>query len=817
MKTRSKAIALVLGVLMCGSVFLTACDRNTGVGEYTYREFVTQSPSNWNELTYQDNNDLSILGRINSNLFEYDYTFDDDGKILSGQFDIEYSMATKLEDVSATVDEKWGIEEGEKARAWEITIREDAKWQNGDAIKAEDFVYSMKQQLDPKFLNYRADSYYVGATVISGAKNYVKQGQSGTFRADEPYSVYSTDLDEKLVFWPIKNTLNGQSITTTFAAWAKATTTAGLSSKLGNYGVTVSSTVLDSMIGKTLTQIKADSTMKAAWEQIIGFWQTEPNEELHFFAADYTFPVQTFDSVGFYSSGEYSFVLVLDLALPLMKEGGELSYLAAYNLASLPLVHKATYEANKVAPASGATLWTSKYNSSVKTTMAYGPYKLSFFQSGKQFILVKNDKWFGYSDPKYAGQYQTTKIICDTIVEYSTAFMSFEKGKLDEIGIDVDKAADYKNSPQAFFTPSDFTGSIQIQSNVEAMKERETAGYNKSILKYDEFRKAMSLAVDRVAYNAACTTSSLKGFGLYGPIHYYDVANAGVYRDTDCAKETLLETYGFSKNVDNKWTSGSTVYETLDLAYAAITGFDLAQAKVLVSEAYNQALAAGDIKAGDTVKLAYGAAAATAAAQRACDFLEAAWLEMCKGTALEGKFELEFDGTYGDNWAEDFRDGKYDICQGGWTGAAWDPGYFLLAYLSPAYMYSMSWPTDTITMTFTMPGYNEDNPITMTLMEWYGCLNGSGEDYDWSASAVENEVRLPLIAALEKQILLAYYTVPISYSYTASLLSFKVEYASREYNTFMAYGGLRYMTFNYDDAEWAKFCKQQSGGNIDYK
>ena len=157
---------------------------------------------------------------------------------------------------------------------------------------------------------------------------------------------------------------------------------------------------------------------------------------------------------------------------------------------------------------------------------------------------------------------------------------------------------------------------------------------------------------------------------------------------------------------------------------------------------------------------------------------------------------------------------------GGWTGAAWDPGYFLLAYLSPSYMYSKAWDTSSVEMTFTMKGVAEDGgdiTATMPLMTWYNCLNGAeGAPYNWSSSAIPESKRLQLIAALEQQILSVYYTVPLYNNYASSLLSWKVEYATTEYNTFMSYGGIRYMTYKYSDAEWkAEVAKQ--GGELNYK
>jgi hypothetical protein len=157
---------------------------------------------------------------------------------------------------------------------------------------------------------------------------------------------------------------------------------------------------------------------------------------------------------------------------------------------------------------------------------------------------------------------------------------------------------------------------------------------------------------------------------------------------------------------------------------------------------------------------------------------------------------------------------------GGWTGAAWDPGYFLLAYLDEAYMYSAAWDTANTTMTFTMKGVGEngaDVTETMSLLDWYDCLNGaSGAKYDWSSNGLEESQRLQLIAALEKEVLKVYYTVPLYNNFSASLLSYKVDYVTYEYNTFMSYGGIKYMTYNFDDAAWAAEV-EKNGGELNYK
>ena len=540
-------------------------------------------------------------------------------------------------------------------------------------------------------------------------------------------------------------------------------------------------------------------------------WGNEPPENVPYYMVyDYTYPEVDFSKVGiFVGDTEYELILVLEKSLTLLKEDGSLSYQAAYNMASLPLVHKETYEACKIAPAEGTTLWTSNYNSSVETTKSWGPYKLESFQSGTQYVMVKNDKWYGYGLKENKDLYQTDRIVCDTIDEWNAAWLKFLAGEIDGIGIDVSVADDYKGSDRAYFTPDDYVQSMQLQSNVEQLKAREEAGINKSILAYKDFRMALSLGINRADFATKTTTSSKEGFGLFNSMHYYDVENGGVFRNSDEAKQVLCNVYGVDVSK----------YASIDEAADSITGYNLDLARELLTKAYNDAKAAGDIKDGDIVKLTFGTSTINEVVQRRVDYIDAAWKEMAVGTPLEGRIEVELK-DFAAAWSNDFRAGAYDICLGGWTGAAWDPGYFLLAYLDPGYMYSAAWDTSSVMMTFTMKGVGEngaDIEETMSLIDWYNCLNGAaGAKYDWSATALEQSQRLQLIAALEEQVLGAYYTVPLYNNFAASLLSYKVDYITYEYNTFMSYGGLKYMTYNFTDAEWeAEVAKQ--GGELNYK
>ena len=770
---------------------------------YTYNMYVNLIPYNWNELTYQDANDEDLIEYISGEFFTFDYKYDENGEIVPGGFEVEYAAASKLEDVTSLYAGKYAVPaDATNAYAYKITLRDDLKWDDGTAITALDFVYTMQQLLDPKFQNYRADSFFNSAIVIHNAKNYLYQGNSGWVTARDFHDTWeSAKTDTELLFTLNVGSVMGDWIAMNYGSYLATNTPAWVISALGANATEEEILLLE---GKTWAEISENAALYDTWTNVLAFWKTVPDEELDFFAKEYTKPEVKWEEVGiFVGDNEYEIVLILDNTLTLLDENGELTYNAVYNFGCLPLVKKDLYESCKQEPVTEGGLWTSNYNSSVETSASWGPYKLTYYQVDKQYILERNEYWYGWNMEEYNGQYMTDKIVCDQVEDWNTAWLLFQQGELDLVSIDPSVADIYKHSEQAVFTPDDYVGSLQLQSNYNALKARESYGYNKTLLAQTDFRKALSLAINRADYNNICTTASKPGFGIFNSMHYYDVENGGVYRNEDVAKQVLCDVYG----VD------ISKYESLDAAYNSITGYDVAQARDLVNKAVDAAIAAGDYNGRDIVKLTFGANLPTDTIIRSYEFIEKAWTEMVVGTKLEGKLELEI--VYKDAaWATDFRAGGYEVCMGGWSGAAWDPGYFLLAYLSPDYMYSTAWDTYSVTMEFDIDP-NKEGLEVYSLMDWYNILNGAHEDYNWAAGLVEDKIRLNLIAALEKEILSVYYTVPLQNYYSATLISYKWEYASRDYNTFMGYGGIRYMTYNYTDEEWDKF-RADNNYQIDY-
>ena len=839
------ALAIVAAMAIPTVAALAACKDDepeiptADLKQGTYRTYTSVMPSNWNELTYADNNDTQIMNNLVSSFYEYDYEFDEakggkyneDGTInadaiVSGGFTVNYSAATKLEDVTSTVDAKWGYTDEQKATggyAWKITLREDLKWDDGTPIDATDFVYTMQQQLDPLFQNMRASTYYNNIQ-LKNARNYVYQGQADFF--DNSGLGYTYD-DLALVdgvytlggaecYIALKSPLDwlsGNSLTAYVNAYGSAyfgvedfEALTALADEDGN--VEPTQEAIDLLTG-VITAVPA--------------WGESAADVVNYMYAFYTYPEVAFEDVGMYSPSQYEIVVCLDAPIQCLKEDGSLSYEAAYSFASLPLVKKDLYESCKQEPAAGSTLWTTNYNTSLATTASWGPYKLTQFQSGKSYTLERNDNWYGYALEDNANQYNVTKIECEQIAEINTAWMSFLSGGLDSIGLDVTHKDDYRNSKYTYYAPGTGSFGMNLYANLDVLK---TSGRNNGILAIRDFRKAISLSLDRDDYNATCYTSHQTLLGLLGPSYYYDVENGGVYRDTVYAKEALLRVYGFTENEDGTWTDGTNTYVDYEEAYEAMNGYNPTLAKELVESAYKELTENAEHYGYDASKpiiILFGTSTDNENTRRQYDYFVNMFTEMVEGTSLEGKIQVNFDASFGDAWADDFKAGAYDLAPGtGFSGGAFDPSGFLQCYLDPSagLMYSTWWDTENEQLTFTMPegdyeGAGEE--LTMSIYNWYCCLNGMAEaynqpnTYNWGAGFIPEDARLELTARLEELTLEQYYTIATTSEYSAEVTGAKFTYITDEYNIFMGFGGYRYMTVNYTDSEWTQYVADHNG------
>ena len=820
-------ISVVLCLVMVATMFV-GCVKNGGVvdadlKQAEYNTTTSVMPSNWNEFTYADNNDTQIMSYIGSSFFEYDYKFENDEKfnkdgtinkagIVPGAYTTNYSAATKLEDITATVDAKWGYTDDQKAEggyAWKITLRDDLKWDDGTAITAADFVYSMQQLLDPAFMNFRANTYY-DTLMIKNSKAYFFQNQEGTYETigGRGYASVQAAIDA------------GETVyANAWNMWGAAGYTDANGNECPEWLAITDETVYNNADGSDPV------SGKFLYDNYGAYLEPGTGYDAAVYVENTNRNV-AWDSVGIYSiDDENAIVLCLDKAYSFLKEDGSLSVWAPYYFSSLPVVHKAKYEASKIAPADGATLWTSNYNSSLETTASWGPYKLAEFEAGSHYKLVKNENWYGWNLDQYANQYNITAINCRKVEEFATKWMGFLNGSYDDASLQTENVAEYLDSKYVYFTStSTGTFGMQLYSNLSTLKNSEN---NNGILAIQEFRHAFNLALNRSdIVEKIWPGSAVPCFGLLNVAYYYDIENSpeledgGQYRNATVAKEGILRAYGFEQNADGKWSSGDLKDLSTDDAYEALTGYNPVVAKQKMQAAIDILLANPEEYGYDSSKnitLVYGSSSDTDKQRFRASYLQDVLDGLTAGTALEDKIDVVFDASAGAQWAEAFRTGKTQIGFGyGFSGNAFNPFDIIGAFVNPDddLNYHMYWDTSAIDMTLTMPAGDYEGAgetITMSIQNWYYCLNGlaatenQAKTYNWGEGFAPVEARLMILSALEEVTIKESRSVMLIADGGGSFLGAKFSYFSEDEHTFMGFGGIRYMEVNYTDAEWADF------------
>lgn len=824
-------IAMVLVVVLCASV-LTACKKDKGKDnkpyditkrastgwedsrQYTLREYTSQMPGQWCTILSSDavNNDMESY--MTSAFYEFNYKFDADGKIVPGAYTVEYSASTKLEDVTKKYAGQYGLAaDAEKGQAFAMTLRNDLKWDDGTPIKAADFVYTMSQQLSPNYLFDTASNYYSGNYVIHNAQNYVKQGQKGWFDngnmnlkysdlalgADGKYTLKGNECTialKKPLVWLQGKTLEFYVTNAPqfFDTEAYASLLA-LANENGDVAVTAESLAL-------LTTV---ITAKAAWGE------TKENT-VGYMYVNYEYPAMDFSEVGYFvGDNEYELVMVIDGTLKPLDEEGNLAYEAGYYFSNWPLVKKDLWEQCEDTT---KTPYANSYCTTLEKSASWGPYKLTNYQTDKTYTVSRNDKWFGYGLEQYAKQYQTDTIITNKIPEWDTAWMSFRLGEYDSVSMDVKIANEYRTSRQAYFTPDTATFDLNLQSLATSRTDKR----NNLLLNYDDFRKAISLAINRDDYCAKNSPSSQAALGLLNSMYYNDVENGKVYRESIQAKEAILNAYGAEK-VEGGWKVGNVVYSKIDEAVDATTGYNVTLARQLMTSAYNKAKADGNYRDGEKIVLTFGISEQTANTDRVKNWFQAAFDDATKGTAFEGKISIEYFVFSDKTWSEQFENGEYDLCFGAWGNAPFNPAYLLCeTQISDDNRYAKAWDPTAVNVTVkaTPDDKHKDGVYTYNLEQWRLILQGKeGCPVNFKKN-FSMEDQLTALGAVETAILKAYYSIPVYSRYSASLMGYKTDYITYEYNTFMGYGGIRYMSYNFDDTEWAAFVAEK-GGELNYK
>ena len=685
-------------------------------------------------------------------------------------------------------------------------------WQDGTKINADTYIYSMKAMLDPAMQNYRANNYYSGESAIAGAMEYFYQGQTATLETPDIATlvkgadgVYTTDDGEAVwiatgyaLSW-----LGGYDLATYVGAYGDA-----------YFDVAAYEALAAQANDKGLVPVTDDNLALLTAVISVPAWGEGAGYESNYMIYDNTYPACDYDStVGVYKVDEYTIRYVCDAAYDY--------YYFLTSCTSNWIVHEALYESCKIQPETEGGLVTSKYGTTMDTTMSYGPYKMSSLQDEKQLVFVQNEKYFEYTvdengnisstsekagfmvDGQYVEQYLTQKIIIDVLTD-DAAKLEFLSGKLDEWTPAADEVVNYTTSEQLYQVEETYTMRLFFNTNLDALKTMDTKNNKNSVvLSNYNFRKAMSLAIDRSEFVTA-TAGYKAAYSLINSLYFYDVYEdpTSIYRNTPEAMQAICDLYGV------KYGEG-TPYATLEEAYKSINGLNITEAKALMKAACEELVAAGLYTEGQDIVIEMGW---KKGANDSTDLAQVELLNKYLNAAAEGsgfgKIELKAIDNIENRYA-DVANGTYAIGWGAWGGAAFYPFTMFRVYCDPSYTdlhEAGCWDPASETLTLTVEG----KEVTMTWQAWSTCMTGTG-----AYANASNEVKLSILAQIEEEFIKLYYCIPMCTTTACFMLSYKTSYYTENYSVMYGFGGLRLLRYNYDDAAWDAFVAENNN-NLKY-
>lgn len=770
---------LVLALAAAMTLSLAACGGNKkDNASYTYNVYMEASPTNWNPHTWEMNSDSEIMSYIEMGLV--DVQIAEDGV----NFEWVMEMAEDIKDITKDYADKakWGIADDATGRVWEIKLNKNAQWADGTPINADTYVYSMQQLLSSEMKNYRAGNYVSGDSSIVGAEGYFNNDKVGQTKyapaTDDKAAKYYFNADEVLPNL-------GDSLANFLAA---------------GYGASYPTmTTLESYVGKGYVEV--DDQLKGLLEAMAA--ETVGGSFYHVaFVEDGKYEETKWEDVGLVKVDDYTIRYITNLEID------EFNFFTACT--SNWIVYEKLYEAGK---SKTGDLVATNYGTSAETYMSYGPYKLQSFETDKQFVLEKNDKWYGYTDKKHEGQYQTTKVVYQIVADHNTQLQLFNQGKLDSVGLTADDMATYKMSDYLLQTDQTYTFRWIFATDLEALKNMEKEandGSNKRVLSYDDFRKAISYSMDRAKFCTEATSAYKPAFVLLNSLYYYNIAEDtnSIYRNTKEAKQAILNVYDvkYDENTD------------LDAEVAKITGYDVDAAKALFQSVYEQAKKDGNYTDGQAIVIRCCASAASdlSAEDKTQETLMNEFVKAATvGTGFEGKISFKFESGRTDRYG-DVASGKIEMIRGAWGGAAFYPFNAMRCYTDETYAgtihESCGWDpkTATLDITFDFDGDGKAETKKDTYFNWSQAIAAGG------SLSNNMSARLHVLAAVESAVVKEFQCIPWASETACSLYSMKQKMGTTNYNIMYGYGGIRHMTYNYTDAEWEKFVTEQ-GGTLSYE
>ncbi len=921
MKKNTKVFVLALTALTT-AVGLSSCtgDVYNSDKEYTYYTYLSTKPSTWNTHDWETSDESYVTSFtemgfydvvLDSSKSNYEFVTE-----MASEFPKKISSADLTNEYDEYSTKYFNNQNIPDNQIFDIKLNTKATWEDGTPIKAQDYVDSLELQLSPKYVNFRADSYYASNLVVANAERYYKSGRqtleplynyvngSSYEYTDDKYkdtagSDYYINL-QKVAPIAAEYYKDGKTITlaelfnqplitgktsTSEAArritesvkyylfkygdadwkakgdnhedWAKAKSPADVKDAMTDFDISLSRYQSPKKLIKVRKNLGSNNNggynysdwkneaelVTYTMEDLVADINTilkdtfnkqikKNSERLMLYGYIKNEEFNNFDNVGIKAIDDSTIRLILGKSIKMLD--------LKFSLTSNWLVKTDLYE--QLSKKNG-NKWSTDYASKkVGNYKAYGPYKLVKYEEGKSFVIEKNDKWYGYTDGKHEGQFQMTRVKTTIVEDHQTAVGMFEKGQLDDLTLDANDMKTYGNSKYSQTVYESYTQKISFNSNRNKLLGRQSSNINKVILANDDFRKGLSLSLNRNDF-AAKTTAGSKAFtGLLNDLYLTDVQVGEMYTSTSQGEGVYNEVYG-----ELGGNPYSDDYKVKALEKAA-QGYNLQQATYFVEKAFKDEIEAGNLKLNDKIELeiqVYDNSSTTTinmtrfisdSFKTVIDNAVAKYNAKQTDDAKKANITFELKVVKNEDYYNAAKSGNYDMIFSVWGGAAINPYGLMQVYCDPDFEstceYGFKGNQNSAKLEIA---FDDGTSEERTIAEWYTKLNGdlAEMDIDELVSDRKSEVasdkelvakynaqhqkRVTVLAKLEAAILKRFEAIPLVARGSTSLYSVKVKYATNKYINLVGYGGIRFMTFNYTDKQWNEFIKSNEFSKDIYK
>ena len=705
-------------------------------GDYTYRVGLKKELENWNvhngDTVYTELIAPALVAAVAYG---------------GGGFTWQYDTAESVVDVtpSATAEQraKWDIAEGETGRVWRITLDPAVAWQDGSGIDASDYLWSMEKLLEPGTEKAAASRYISGDAAIFGARDF----HAGIKAGDDIYSPYIvgyTDEGEQIADpASVGKTIyfNSSSkvffFNDTFDAYYE------------KYGDRAAFAAMSEYVGKGSAAV--DGKLKGLLNSVASeFGESSPDawKEFCVFVSKTADADVTFTDVGLYAEDDHTLVYVTEESV------------SEYGLFKV-LMHPWLVKKD---------MYGEDYCTSSGTTASYGPYVMT---GGCCF--ERNESWCGYYDGRHVWQFRPTTVIFEKMF----VFDGMEMNWMDFEGREFDFVECSGNYGSKIYAEKPSTERLILVTDRDALKALSTEDANKILLSYKEFRRALSLCIDREDL-AEKTKLGSPAYALFGKAFFYDIENdtKSVYRLTDEGIAAISALREGKKSKEIK-----------------------AEVQKLFSEVYAAALSAGDITENDAFSFTV---AVGGDFEGIIPVIESAFngyiAEATADTPLAGK--VSFVLTVRDDRYTAVENGEVEAAIGAWEASFEDVFSAVRLYTDSDYAGQINEicgfdpSLETISVTAEFDGIAETT-VEKTYTEWSRAINRGGEYYDAPV-----KLKLAVLSALESGLIEEARTIPLIFDadiYTIDPMGCNFGYAY--YNEISGFGGIRRVGFYYTDKE----------------